>query len=153
MRDFGKFLTGTCCCFFVIFMIIFIPLYLHGKSSLVKTKCEVLERSSENCVYKSCGGSNKRCTALQSTRYIFKYLIHEIDEGSCNKKNFTVYSKCKKPRRYEVGNKRTCYVNRNCNNESFNNDYLNTSWVMLGFACVSFAGYLIGMCMYHCDSY
>lgn len=136
LTDISLFLT-------VIFMIMFTLLYLQG-NDLIKTKCEIVEKSSsESCTYSPC--SHSRCEDIKSTRYKLKYLIHEINEGTCNNKTFLKWSICKKPIRYSIGNKRTCYVNKYCNDETFFNDYLIGTWIMLTFVCLCFICYWIGI--------
>ena len=147
MGDCGRNLTGIGCFFCILFLIPFIGLVIKGQSSIIKTKCEVLDRISESCIYKPCHSQKPRCRPLESTRYIFTYKI-----DTCNR-TFTHVSECERnSRRYDIGDKRTCYVNKECNNESFQNDYMIGAWVFLVFVCLSFLLYLIGMvCICHCS--
>ena len=151
-KECGKKTTMISCCCLFLFMIIFIPLYIRGSRYDIETKCEVLSRDSKSCTYTS--GSRRTRVTHRSTQYKHKYLIHEILEGTCDDKTFSEWESCQGSDKYSIGKKRTCYVNENCDNETFSSSesYLIGAWCMLAFACVSFVCYLIGMYIYYSES-
>lgn len=152
-KSFGKILTGCGCCFLLTCLIIFIPLYIRGSRDDIQTKCEVLSKKSSSCTYQQCtgSGSNRRCYTQYSTKYKHKYLIYEISQETCNNKTFSEWSSCRGSTEYFIGQKRKCWVNKDCNNESFNSSesYLIGAWVMLSFACLGFIIYLFGMISFY----
>lgn len=145
-KDCGKILSGCGCCWLLIFIVIFIPLYLRGTEDVYKTKCEILDRKSSSCTRCTGSGSNRRCYI--STKYKYKY---EIRAEKCNGETFSEWAGCGGGK-YKIGKKRTCYLkNNNCDDVTFssNNRYLIGAWVMLGFGCIAFVIYLIGLYIYH----
>lgn len=150
-RHSAKIITGCGFFWFLIFIIIFIPLYIRGNINELETKCEVIDREGKSCTYQRCTGSgnSRRCYTVSSRQYKHKYMIKE---DKCNDKTFSAWGSCQGSEKYSIGKKRKCYLkHEKCNDVSFDSSdsYLIGAWVMLSFACLSFLIYIFGLYQYH----